>query len=192
MPVIAAFRALRRTRPDAPWVRDDTPALYRYEILGDERRTAFFCRIALEGTPRPAQASEGPVVFRYVDERGWVDQVLASNAFDEVARAVDEEGTHVLSRVDRVQGVQEVVAQFEDRELRLESGGAVLEAAAKAWKASGKAGDAAVLAILAPEGQATAHWRMDLIESPNDEPRPRSWQELAGDAGPAQFRMPKL
>lgn len=189
-------------------VRDTVPALYRYEIAfgpPEERRhaTGFLARMVLEDGPEvegaggKARAELGhdiePVVLRYPDERGWVDEVLSSNAFEEVARFTDEAGAeHRLWRVDRREGVQEVVAQFEDKALRLESGAGILEAALAQWKASGKATDGSILVLLAPEGPETAPWRCGLVLSPLDEPRPRPWQEMAGDPGKPQWRTPPL
>ena len=188
-------------------VRDRTPALYRYEVAWgppEARRhaTAFLARLALQpdeanGARGDARAARGhdaePVVFRYADERGWVDEVLASNAFEECARLTDGEGAeHRVWRVDRPEGVQEVVAQFEDKALRLESGAAVLEEATAHWRATGRDVDGAVLVLLAPEGPQPAPWRTGLVLSPLDEPRPRPWQEMAGDPGKAKWRTPPL
>jgi len=199
-------------------VRDGVPALYRYEVSfgpPDQRRhaTGFLARLAL-AVDEPGHSIEAamhasreglhasgeglghdvePVVFRYPDERGWVDEVLSSNAFDEIARLTDEDGAeHRLWRIDRSEGMQEVVAQFEDKPLRLEGGAEQLEHARARWLASGKGSDGSVLVLLAPEGPEKAPWRAGLVMSPLDEPRPRPWQELAGDPGKAKWRTPPL
>lgn len=201
MPVIAPFRGVVARRGAAP-PRDRTPALYRYEVSfgpPDDRRhaTGFLARVALDGFDALAAPSSGNPeteegtlpVLRYSDERGWVDEILSSNAFDEVVRLTDPEGTeHRVWRVDRPEGVQEVVAQFEDRGLRLESGGGVLRFAADTWRRSKAATDASVVVLLAPEGPGPAPWDPTLVTGVQDEPRPRPWQELAGDPGKPSWR----
>ncbi|MCA1818872.1 MAG: hypothetical protein ABR562_02440 [Thermoplasmatota archaeon] len=187
-------------------VRDRSPAFYHYELSfgpPEARRhaTGFLARVALHegdtgGDPSPRAAAGHdlePAVFRYSDERGWVDEVLSSNAFDEVARFTDADGNeHRLWRVERGEGVGEVVAQFEDRALRLERGEDLLRAARAHWRGTGRDADGAVLALLAPEGPEAAPWRGGLVFSPLDEGRPRPWTEVAGDPGKAQWRTPAL
>jgi len=188
--------------------RDRTPAFYRYELTygpPESRRhaTAFFARLALDegaatgsGSPSPSTTptlDAEPVVYRYVDERGWVDEILSSNAFDELVRATDANGNeHRIWRVERPEGVAEVVAQFEERALRLESGAHLLATAQIHAGPAGGPATRSVLALLAPEGPATAPWRAGFILSPRDEGRPRAWTELAGDPGKAKWRMPSL
>lgn len=201
MAVIAPFRGLVARRGGAP-ARDRVPALYRYEIsfgVPDERRhaTGVLARVALDGLDGVAGPSSGSPeveegalpVLRYVDERGWVDEILASNAFDEVVRLTDPEGNeHRLWRVDRPEGVQEVVAQFEERALRLERGGGAFRGAVDAWRRSKTAADASLVVLLAPEGPDPAPWDPTLVAGVQDEPRPRPWQELAGDPGKPSWR----
>lgn len=196
-------------RPRSPGlrVRDTRPAFYRYEVTWgppESRRhaTAFLARLALEesrgdaaaAVARDAAESDAqPVVYRYVDERGWVDEILQSNAFDELVRATDRDGAeHRIARVERAEGVEEVVAQFEDRVLRLESGADLLAAALARWRSTKAETAASVLVLLAPEGPPPAPWRAGFVLSPADEPRPRHWTERAGDPGKAKWRTPSL
>jgi hypothetical protein len=122
-----------------------------------------------------------------------VDEILASNAFDEVVRTTDAEGNeHRLWRVDRPEGVQEVVAQFEDRALRVERGGGALREALAAWRRTGAGTDASRVVLLVPEGPQAAPWDPALVTGVQDEPPPRPWQELAGDPGKPSWRKPPL
>lgn len=152
---------------------------------------------AAHATPGPTSPLPGVdselVVFRHEDPRGWVDEVLQSNAFDEVARCTDPSGgEHRVWRVDRPEGVGEVVAQFEDRSLRVEQGDDTLGRAQERWRQSRSEADGAVLALFVAEGADAAPWRCGLVMAPRDESRPKPWQELAGDPGPARWRTPSL
>lgn len=130
-------------------VRDARPAFYLYHATHgppESRATmrAMFCRLRLdpahaevkphEKTLRRAkrdrlhlrvatQCDVEPIWLLYRDVRGWVEELLESNSFDELARFTDEEGTeHRLWRVDRPEAVGEIVAQFEDRTLVIADG----------------------------------------------------------------------
>jgi hypothetical protein len=187
-------------------VRDARAAFYQVEVAHgppDDRRHAsgFVARLLPTGivpasdTGRRGEAGHdvGLPVLRYEDPRGWVDEVLSSNAMDEILRFTADDGSeHRLFRVDRAEAVQEVVAQFEDRELRMESGARLLRQAAAHWRATGKPGDAAAMVLLAPEGPEPAPWREGLVLAALDEPAPVPWQEMAGGPGKPRFDLPPL
>jgi uncharacterized protein (DUF1015 family) len=144
-----AARLLAQWQTEGVLVRDRQPAFYQYEVRHgppEARRVmrAFFCRLALDPTYTavrrhekilPGKAGDRrrlldatecntePIWLLYRDERGWVDEILSSNAFDELVRFTDEEGDeHRLWRVDRPEAVGEIIAQFEDRELVIADG----------------------------------------------------------------------
>ncbi len=131
--------------------RDERPALYLYEIShdlfpGGPRATmrGLLCRLRLDPSYTEVRRHEKtlyrkkrerlhlreatlcdtePIWLLYHDERGWVEEVLRSNAFDELVSFTDEEDhSHRLWRVDRPQAVGEVVAQFEERHLVIADG----------------------------------------------------------------------
>lgn len=130
--------------------RDARPVLYYHQVTwrpdGGEARTmnALVARLRLDPAhkevhphertlqrPRKdrlilrqaAETDVEPIWLLYRDERGWVDEILSSNAFEELARFTDEEGhEHRLWRIDRTQAVEEVVAQFDGRHLVIADG----------------------------------------------------------------------
>jgi uncharacterized protein (DUF1015 family) len=82
----------------------------------------------------------------YRDERGWVDEILTSNAYDEVLRVRDEEGfEHRLFRVDRPEAVGEIVAQFEDRTVVIADGHHRYQTALDHHAATGRDEDGSIL-----------------------------------------------
>jgi hypothetical protein len=169
MPAIAPFRAQGQPRP----------AFYLIEATGARGpMRGMLAWLAVDGAPKMAAGPvPGPAVLRYEDPRGWVEELLTSNAFDEVARFQDADGEQRVWRVDRPEAVGELVAQFDDRAL------AVL-------RQPGLHPPGALLAFLvrgdpwlprAPGGPFSA-------VAPG-EPVPRPW---SGGAGPAQWRPPPL
>ena len=130
---------------DGTLVRDDRPAFYPYTIRhhGVSMR-GFFTRIRLDPTytfirrhektlgkkkqdrlhlTETTRCNTESIWLLYRDERGWVDEVLSSNAFDEILRCTDEDGMeHRVWRVDRPEAVGEVIAQFEDRTVVIADG----------------------------------------------------------------------
>lgn len=127
------------------FVRDDRPGFYYYTIRHDAgTMSGFFCRIKLDPTYTEIRRHEKTLPKKkrdrlnlqettkhntesiwmlYRDERGWVDEVLKSNTFDELLRFTDEDGMeHRVWRVDRPEAVGEVVAQFEDRTVVIADG----------------------------------------------------------------------
>ena len=156
-------------------VRDERPAFYMYEVRHGSpgARTAmrgFFCRVALDPSYHEIRRHEKtlakkksdrlrlleatdcntePIWLLYRDERGWVDEVLSSNAFDELARFTDEEGSeHRLWRVDRDEAVLELISQFEERTLVIADGHHRYETALKHYAATGRAEDGSILVCL--------------------------------------------
>lgn len=130
---------------DGTLVRDDKPALYMYEIRHDQGvMTGFFARLKLDPTyteirrhemtlkkkkadrlflKTATNADTESIWMLYRDERGWVDEILRSNAHEELCRFTDEEGVeHAVWRVDRPEAVAEIVAQFEDRTVVIADG----------------------------------------------------------------------
>lgn len=159
-------------------VRDDRPGFYLYEVHhGDPdapggRRTmrGFYCRIKLDPTYERIKRHEKTLPKKkkdrlhlrtvtrcdtesiwllYRDERGWVDEILTSNAFDELLRFTDEDGAqHVLWRVDRPEAVTEIVAQFEDRDVVIADGHHRYQTALDHHAATGRDEDGSLLVCL--------------------------------------------
>lgn len=130
---------------DGTFVRDDQPGFYMYEVHHDHGlMRGFFARIKIDPTyteirrhektlgkkkrdrlnlKETTQVDTESIWLLYRDERGWVDEILTSNAFDELARFTDEDGAeHRLWRIDRPEAVGEIVAQFEDRTVVIADG----------------------------------------------------------------------
>jgi uncharacterized protein (DUF1015 family) len=85
----------------------------------------------------------------YRDERGWVDEILTSNAFEECTRFTDEHGDeHALLRVDRPEAAGEIVAQFEDRIVVIADGHHRYQTALDHHAATGRDEDASILVCL--------------------------------------------
>jgi uncharacterized protein (DUF1015 family) len=90
-----------------------------------------------------------PIWLLYRDERGWVDEVLASNAVEELLRFTDEEGNeHRLWRVDRPEAVGEVQAQFDDRHLVIADGHHRYQTALDHFAETGRPEHGSILACL--------------------------------------------
>jgi len=170
-----AAAALRQWTADGTFVRDARPAFYRYTIEHGPpgaRKTmhGVFARVRLDPTYTQVRRHEKtlqrkkrerlrlreaslcdtePIWLLYRDERGWVDEVLASNAVEELCRFTDEEGhEHRLWRVDRGEAVGEVTAQFEDRVLVIADGHHRYQTALDHHAATGRPEDGSILACL--------------------------------------------
>lgn len=155
--------------------RDAAAAYYLYTVTSgepDERRTmtALIARVRLDPTYTDIRRHEKtlkrkkrerlylreatntdtePIWLLYRDERGWVEEVLRSNALDEVARFTDEEGhEHRLWRVDRPAAVTEVTAQFDERSLVIADGHHRYQTALDHHAATGRPGHGSILACL--------------------------------------------
>jgi uncharacterized protein (DUF1015 family) len=172
---LRAADALRAWIADGTMVRDAKPAFYRYTIEHGPpgaRRTmqGVFARVRLDPTYTEIRRHEKtlqrkkkerlrlreatsvdtePIWLLYRDERGWVDEILASNALEELLRFTDEEGhEHRLWRVDRPEAVGEITAQFDDRHLVIADGHHRYQTALDHFAATGRAQDGSILACL--------------------------------------------
>ena len=170
-----AADTLRAWLADGTMARDARPALYLYTIehgAPHARRTltALLGRIALDpsGTRiKPHEATLArpkkdrlrlrqatgcdvePIWMLYRDPRGWINEVAASNAIDELARFTDVDGhEHRLWRVERTEAVGELVAQFEERILVIADGHHRYQTALDDAAATGDPRRAAILAML--------------------------------------------
>jgi uncharacterized protein (DUF1015 family) len=144
-----AAAQLSRLMEEGKMARDFRPSLYLYTISHgppEDRRTmsGLLCRLRLDPTYTQVRRHERtlqrkkrerlwlreatlcdtePIWLLYRDQRGWVDEILHSNALTELLRHEDEEGNeHRLWRIDRPPAVEEVVAQFDDRHLVIADG----------------------------------------------------------------------
>lgn len=181
-----ADAALRSWIADGTLQRDAKAAFYHYAVTHgppDARRTmhGFFARIALDPTYTQIQRHEKtlarrkrerlhlrtatrfdtePIWLLYRDERGWVEEILASNAFDELARFTDEEGhEHRLWRIDRPQALGEIVAQFEDRHVVIADGHHRYQTALDHAAATGRPEDASIMVCLVRDSdEGTEIW----------------------------------
>ena len=176
-----AAAALRAWMADGTMARDGRPALYRYTIEHGPpgaRKTlqGFFARVRLDPTYTEVRRHEKtlqrkkkerlrlreasltdtePIWLLYRDERGWVDEILSSNAIEELARFTDEEGhEHRLWRVDRPEAVGEVVAQFEERTLVIADGHHRYQTALDHHAATGRPEHGSILACLVRDDDA--------------------------------------
>ncbi len=172
---LRAAATLKAWQADGTMFRDPRPAFYHYAAThgppGDRRTMhAFFARIRLDPTykeirrhektlhrfkrerlhlRRATRTDTEPIWLLYRDTRGWVEEILASNAFDEIARCTDETGTeHRLWRVDRPEAVAEIVAQFDDRSVVIADGHHRYQTALDHYAATGKATDGSILVAL--------------------------------------------
>ncbi|MES2153583.1 MAG: DUF1015 domain-containing protein [bacterium] len=166
---------LREWMHNGVLVRDARPGLYLYQVTTgplDDRRTmsGFFARLALDATGtqvrphehtlqrpkrdrlhlREATGTDVEAIWLlYRDPRGWVHELLESNAFDEVARFTDEAGSeHRLWRVDRYEAVTEITAQFDDRELVIADGHHRYRTALEQFAATGRPEHGSILVCL--------------------------------------------
>lgn len=156
-------------------LRDANPAFYHYQVThgpSDQRRTmsGFFARVALDPEHKQVRPHEKtlqrkkrdrlrlreatdfdcePIWLLYRDRRGWVEELLASNAFDELARFTDEAGhEHRLWRVVRAEAVGEIIAQFDDRTVVIADGHHRYQTALEHWHATGRPEHGSILACL--------------------------------------------
>ncbi len=170
-----AADTLRSWLADGTMARDARPALYLYTIEHGPphaRRTltALIGRIALDATGtriKPHEATLArpkkdrlrlrqatgcdmePIWMLYRDPRGWINEVAASNAIDELARFTDVDGhEHRLWRVERPEAVGELVAQFEERTLVIADGHHRYQTALDDAAATADPRRAAILAML--------------------------------------------
>jgi uncharacterized protein (DUF1015 family) len=176
-----AAEALKRWLADGTMKRDARPAFYRYTIEHGPpgaRKTmqGVFARVRLDPTYTEVRRHEKtlsrkkrerlhlreatftdtePIWLLYRDERGWVDEILASNAYDELLRFTDEEGhEHTLWRIDRPEAVTEVTAQFDDRHLVIADGHHRYQTALDHFAATGKPEHGSILACLVRDNDA--------------------------------------
>lgn len=174
-PVEEAAQRLAAWQMVGVMVRDQSPGLYLYQVSWGPptarlRMRGLLCRIALDPTYTEIRRHEAtlpgkkqeryalraaigmdpePIWLLYRDGRGWVDEVLWSNAHAQVAEVEDEEGNvHTMWRVDRPEAIEEVVAQFEDRTLVIADGHHRYQTALDHWKATGREEDGSILACL--------------------------------------------
>ncbi|MEK6975302.1 MAG: DUF1015 domain-containing protein [Candidatus Thermoplasmatota archaeon] len=160
---------------DESLARDARPAFFLYAITSgppEARHTmhALFARVRLDPTYTEIRRHEKtlkrkkqerlhlrgatntdtePIWLLYRDERGWVEEILRSNAFDEVARLTDEEGhEHRVWRIDRPEAVAEVTAQFDDRGLVIADGHHRYQTALDHHAATGRPEHGSILACL--------------------------------------------
>jgi uncharacterized protein (DUF1015 family) len=151
--------------------RDATPALYPYTIRHDQgTMRGFFCRLKLDPTYTSIRRHEKTlgkkkrdrlnltettgcntesIWMLYRDERGWVDEILTSNAFEELLRFTDHDGMeHRVWRVDRPEAVGEVIAQFDDRTVVIADGHHRYQTALEHHAATGKDTDDSLLVCM--------------------------------------------
>ncbi len=170
-----AAATLQAWMADGTMVRDDAPALYLYEVRHgppEDRHVmrGLFCKLLLDPSYtdvkrhemtlkkkkserlellRATNVNTESIWLSYRDERGWVEEILTSNAFDELARFTDEDGTeHRLWRIDRPEAVQEVIAQFEDRHLVIADGHHRYQTSLNRYAETGKPEHASMLVCL--------------------------------------------
>lgn len=173
----AAKAALEAWQQDGAMVRDTAPGFYVYEIKhpGGTMR-GFFCRIAIDADYQSIKRHEmtlpkkrsdrlslleatgvntESIWMLYRDERGWVDEILSSNAIDELHRFTDEQGLqHRVWRVDRPEAVAEIQAQFEDRDVVIADGHHRYATQVKHWQATGREADASMLVCMVRDTDA--------------------------------------
>lgn len=170
-----AADCLRQWTAEKVLLRDGRPGLYFYQVNWgppDERKTmsGFFARLALDPSGKQVHPHERtlkrpkqdrlllreatatdvePIWLLYRDARGWVHELLESNAFDELVRFTDEAGhEHRLWRVDRYEAVTEIVAQFDDRQLVIADGHHRYRTALDQFAATGKPEHGSILVCL--------------------------------------------
>lgn len=153
---------------DGTFIRDDKPALYMYEIHHDQgTMTGFFARLKVDPSYTEIRRHEltlkkkkadrlhlktatntdtESIWMLYRDERGWVDEILRSNAHEELCRFTDEYNMeHAVWRVDRPEAVAEIVAQFEDRTVVIADGHHRYQTALDHYDNTGKETDGSLL-----------------------------------------------
>ncbi len=156
---------------DGTFIRDAAPAYYLYEVKHDHgTMRGFFARAKIDPTYTDIRRHEKTlgkkkrdrlnlkettlcdtesIWLLYRDERGWVDEILTSNAYEELARCTDEDGTqHRLWKVDRPEAVGEITAQFEDRTLVIADGHHRYQTALDHYANTGRDEDSSLLVCL--------------------------------------------
>lgn len=167
--------ALRQWLADGILARDPRPAFYRYTIEhgppgARQTMQGLLARVRLDPGYTEIRRHEKtlnrkkrerlrlreatgvdtePIWLLYRDERGWVDEIMASNAVEELLRFTDEDGhEHRLWRVDRPEAVTELTAQFDDRHLVIADGHHRYQTALDHFAATGRPEDGSILACL--------------------------------------------
>lgn len=171
-----AAAAIQEWLADGSFERDARPGFYTYTVhyrdAAGEAHTmrGFFARVAVDPKYQEVRRHEAtlkkakvdrlnlrratacdtePIQLLYRDERGWVDEVLASNEDDAILDFTDEQGyRHVVAPVTRAEGVGEVVAQFEDKTLVIADGHHRYQTAVNHYTETGRPEDGSVLAVL--------------------------------------------
>jgi uncharacterized protein (DUF1015 family) len=156
-------------------MRDAKPAFYLYTIEHGapetrRRMSAMLCRLRLDATGKMVRPHEKtllrprrdrfhlrvetrtdcePIWLLYRDENAWVEELLESNAFEELSRFTDEQGhDHRLWRVDRSEAVGEIIAQFDDRTLVIADGHHRYQTALEHHAETQRAEDGSILVAL--------------------------------------------
>lgn len=170
-----AAALLRQWMDEGTLTREARPAYYLYAITSGDpahRRTmhALVARVRLDPTYDDIRRHEKtlkrkkqerlrlreatntdtePIWFLYRDQRGWVEEILRSNAIEEVMRFTDEEGhEHRVWRIDRAEAVAEVTAQFDERGLVIADGHHRYQTALDHHAATGRPEHGSILACL--------------------------------------------
>jgi uncharacterized protein (DUF1015 family) len=180
----AAGQRLEQWIADGTLVRDASPSLYYYEVRhGGPREDGtravmrgFYARIKIDpeykeirrhektlpkkrstrlDLLRATNTNTESIWMLYRDERGWVDEILSSNATEELLRFTDEEGTeHRLWRVDRPEAVEEIRAQFSDRTVVIADGHHRYATQCNRFAETGKPEDASMMVCLVRDTDA--------------------------------------
>ncbi len=155
---------------DGAMVREGAPALYYYEIQHDRgTMQGFFARLRVDVDYQSVKRHEKtlakpkadrlhlltttdcdtePIQVLYRDERGWVDEVLQSNALELVADITDEQGMrHRVWRIDRGEAIAEVVAQLADRDVVIADGHHRYQTSVHRYQQTGRDEDGSILAV---------------------------------------------
>lgn len=170
-----AAKTLQQWLQDEVLVRDPSPGFYLYEIRhgppeARRRMRGFFCRLKVDpdydevrrhertlgkkrsirlDLLRATNVNTESIWMLYRDERGWVEEVLWSNAFDELCRFTDEEGNeHRVWKVDRPEAMEEVRAQFDDQTIVIADGHHRYATQCKRYAETGKDEDGSILVCM--------------------------------------------
>jgi uncharacterized protein (DUF1015 family) len=157
-------------------VRDDRPAVYRYEVEhgpvhARRRMRGFFARIGLDPTRKDVRPHENtlarkrgdrqqiraatacdlePIWLLYRDPEAHVDSLLLRTPARLVADFVDGEGSrHRMHAVQDPATLDAVKASFESRSLVIADGHHRYQSALDHWAATGRREHASILACLA-------------------------------------------
>ncbi len=190
-----AAQTLQQWLADEVMVRDDSPGFYLYEIRHGppedrKRMRGFFCRLKVDpeydeirrhertlgkkrsirlDLLRATNVNTESIWMLYRDERGWVEEVLWSNAFDELLRFTDEEGNeHRVWKVDRAEAMDEVRAQFDDQTIVIADGHHRYATQCKRYAETGRDEDGSILVCMVrdtdpglairPTNRLLVHW----------------------------------